>query len=92
MKDIGTGKAAGIERLSGRFLKDGAGVLAKSVTDFCNLLKYLNKFPSAFKLAKVKPTFQKVVKLIPQITNLPPYCYYFLKSLKILFRNKQLDF
>ena len=41
------------------FLKDGADVLAKPVTDICNLLISLNKFPRAFKLVKVKPIFKK---------------------------------
>ena len=53
LRDINTSKAAGIDRLPGRFLKDGANVLAKPVTDICNLSISLNKFPSAFKLAKV---------------------------------------
>ena len=33
LRDINTSKAAGINRLPGRFLKDVANVLAKSVTD-----------------------------------------------------------
>ena len=60
MRDIDTSKAAGIDRLPGRFLKDGANVLAKPVTDICNLSISLNKFPSAFKLAKVKPIFKNL--------------------------------
>ena len=59
LRDINTSKAAGIDRLPGKFLKDGANVLAKPVTDICNLSISLNKFPSAFKLAKVKPIFKK---------------------------------
>ena len=59
MRDINTSKASGIDRLPRRFLKDDANVLAKPVTDICNLSIYLNKFPSAFKLAKVKPIFEK---------------------------------
>ena len=55
LRDIDTSKAAGIDRLPGRFRKDGADVLAKPVTDICNLAISLNKFPSAFKLVKVKP-------------------------------------
>ena len=58
MKDIDTSKATGIDRLPGRFLKDGANVLAKSITDIGNLSISLNKLPSAFKLAKVKPIFK----------------------------------
>ena len=59
MRDIDTSKVAGIDRLPGRFLKDGANVLAKPITSICNLSISLNKFPSAFKLAKVKPIFKK---------------------------------
>ena len=58
-RDIDTSKAAGIDRLPGRFLKDGANVLAKPITDICNLSVSLNKFPSAFKLAKAKLIFKK---------------------------------
>ena len=71
-RDINTTKAAGIDRLPGRFLKGGADVLAKPVTEVCNLSIYLNKFPSAFKLVKVKPIFKKTVKLISQMTDLSP--------------------
>ena len=44
LRDISTSKAAGIDRLPGRFLKDGVDVLAKPVTDICNLSISLNKF------------------------------------------------
>ena len=59
MRDIDNSKAAGIDRLSGRFLKDGANALVKPIKDICNLSISLNKSPSAFKLAKVKPIFKK---------------------------------
>ena len=69
LKDIDTSKAAGIDRLPGRFLKDGdANVLAKPITDICNLSISLNKFPSAFKLAKFKSIFKKGPK-----TNVSKY-------------------
>ena len=61
---INTTKAAGIVWLPGSFLKDGANVLAKSVTDICNLSISLNKFPSSFKLPKVKSIFKKSWKTI----------------------------
>ena len=59
LRDIYTSKAASIDRPSGRFLQDGANVLAKPVTDIFSLSISLNKFPSPFKLAKVKPIFIK---------------------------------
>ena len=59
LRDIYTSKAASIDRPSGRFLKDGANILATPVTDIFSLSISLNKFPSSFKLAKVKPIFIK---------------------------------
>ena len=50
LRDIDNSEAAGIDRLRGRFLKNGADVLANSVTDICNLSISLNKFPRALKL------------------------------------------
>ena len=78
-----TSKAAGIDRLPRRFLKDGANVLAKPVTDVCNLSTSLNKFPNAFKLAKVTTIFSKKnEKIMSQINDLSLYCQYFQRSLK----------
>ena len=37
LKDTKVSKAAGLDNLSGRFLKDGARVLAKPNTNSCNL-------------------------------------------------------
>ena len=60
MRHIDTSKATGIDRLPGRFLKNRADVLAKPITDICNLSIYLNKFPRDFKfIAKDKPIFKK---------------------------------
>ena len=77
LRYINTSKAAGIDRLPGRFLKDGTNVLAKLATNICSLSISLNKFPRAFKLAKVKPTFKKGQKTNVLITNLSLYCQYF---------------
>ena len=64
MRDTDTSKPASTDRFPGRFLNDGANVLPKPSTDICNLLISLNKFPNAFKLAKVKPIFKKGRKII----------------------------
>ena len=73
LRDINTSKSVDIDILPGRFLKDGADVLAKPVPDICNLSISFNKFPSAFKSAKVKPIFIKGRK-----TNASSYRYYLL--------------
>ena len=70
MRDTDTSKPASTDRFHGRFLNDGVNVLAKPFTDICNLLISLNKFPNAFKLAKVKPIFKKGRKII--VSNYRP--------------------
>ena len=44
LKNTKVSKAAGLDNLSGCFLKDGAKVLAKPVTDLCNLSVTSGKF------------------------------------------------
>ena len=58
-------KAAGIEQISGNFLKDGARILAKPISELCNLFMALGRFPDAYKIAKVKPLFKKGSKTDP---------------------------
>ena len=58
-------KAAGIDNLSGKFLKDGAHVLARPISQLCNLSIKLNSFPRSYKIAKVKPLFKKGSKTNP---------------------------
>ena len=52
-------KAAGIDDLCGRFLKDGAKVLSKPISDLCNLSITSEKFPDPCKVAKLKPLYKK---------------------------------
>ena len=59
MTNIESSKAAGVDKLSGRFLKDGANILAKPISALCNLSISQGVFPSACKVAKLKPIFKK---------------------------------
>ena len=59
MQDIKSSKAAGVDKLSGGFLKDGADILAKPLSAFCNLSISEGVFPSAGKVVKLKPIFKK---------------------------------
>ena len=52
-------KAADINNLSGRFLKDGAEVLSKPIGDLCNLSVTSKKFPNFCKVAKLKPLYNE---------------------------------
>ena len=58
MRDTDNSKAASIDKLTGRFLKNGPDFLVKPNTDIYNFSISLNKFPSAFKLEKGKPFFK----------------------------------
>ena len=57
MTNIESSKAAGVDRVSGRFLKDGTNILAKPISSF-NLSISQAVFPDACKVAKLKPIFK----------------------------------
>ena len=59
LKNVEVTKAARLDQISGKFLKDGARVLAKPISELCNLSMDLGSFPHACKIAKVKPLFKK---------------------------------
>ena len=59
LKNTKVSKAAALDNLSGRFLKDGAKVLAKPTTELCNLSITSGKFPDSCKIAKLKPIHKK---------------------------------
>ena len=48
-------KAAGIDGLAGKFIKDGAPYLSSPITQLCNLSISLSTFPEKCKIAKLKP-------------------------------------
>ena len=64
MEDFCSSKAAGVDKLS-RFLKDGNDILTKPVSALCNLSISRGVFPSACKVAKLKPIFKKGKKTHP---------------------------
>ena len=59
LKCIDISKAAGIDKISRRFLKDGANILAKSIAEICNISISPGLFPNDFKIAKLKPLNKK---------------------------------
>ena len=66
LKGLNPSKAAGIDNLSARFLKDGADILARLISQLFNLSIKLSSFPRSCKIAKVKPRFKKGCKTDPQ--------------------------
>ena len=59
LKNVKVNKAAGIENISGRFLKDGVDILTTPVTQIRNLSIKLSHSPHDSKLANLKPLFKK---------------------------------
>ena len=70
MQNIGILKAAGLDNLSGKFLKAGAEILAKRLSEICNLSITSSTFPNVNKVAKLEPIFKKDKKLTHLITDL----------------------
>ena len=80
MTNIESSKAAGVDKLSGRFLKDGANILAKPISALCNLSISQGVFPSACKVAKLKLIFKngkktdssnyRRISLLPSISKI----------------------
>ena len=58
-QDLDENRAAGLDNLSGKFLKDGATVLAKLISQICNLSIKYSIFLSDCKIAKLKALFKK---------------------------------
>ena len=58
-KQIKIPKTASIDRLSGRFLRDGAEILSRPISEICNLSISRGVFPDACKVAKLKPIYKK---------------------------------
>ena len=54
LQDLDENKAAGLDNLSGKFLKDGATVLAKPISQICNLSIKYSIFLSDWKITKLK--------------------------------------
>ena len=66
LKSCNVSKAAEIENVSGRFLKDGADVLGIPITQISNLSIKLSHFPKDCKVAKLKPLYKKCTKTDPK--------------------------
>ena len=65
-KALNPSKAVGVDNLSDKFLKDGADILARPISQICNLSIKLNSFPRICKIAKIKPLFKKGSKTDPE--------------------------
>ena len=58
MENIEISKASGIDKRPGKFLKDGAKILSKPISEIYDLSISHRIFPNACKVAKLKPIFK----------------------------------
>ena len=63
---ISISKAAGIDKISRKFWKDGADILAKPIAKLCNISIFSGLFSSDYKIAKSKPFYKKSSKINPE--------------------------
>ena len=68
---IDISKAAEIKRISGRFLKHGADILAERIAEICNTSISSELFPSDPKIFKLKSLYKKGSKPNPE--NIKPF-------------------
>ena len=68
-------KAAGIDKLPGKFLKDSGEVLSKPIIEICNLSISHGIFPNASKVANSNLFSKKTKKSTHLITDLSHYCH-----------------
>ena len=66
LKQLNPAKSAGIDNLTGKFLKESAPVLASPITDLVNLSISLSLSPDDCKIAKLKPLYKKEAKTKPK--------------------------
>ena len=52
LKNVEVTKAAGIDKISGKFLKDGVRILAKPISELCNPSMALGSFSMLAKLQR----------------------------------------
>ena len=64
---LSTSKAAGVDHIPAKFLKDSAKVLALLMWNIINLSIKISTFPEESKIVKLKPIFKKGTRTDPKI-------------------------
>ena len=66
LTDLNPQKSSGVDNISGKFLKDGAKVLALPISQICNLSIKHSIFPRDCKIAKIVPLYKKGCRTDPK--------------------------
>ena len=62
LKEFRTNKPTVVNNLTGRFLKNGSNIHCTPTTKICNLSIKLTFFVDKYKVAKIKPLYEKGLK------------------------------
>ena len=66
LDNIDTDTAAGIDKISGKYLRDGASLLAEPISQLCNISIKYSTFPTECNIAKLKLLYKKGSKAEPK--------------------------
>ena len=69
LESLNPSKAAGINNLSGKFLKDDTDIFTRLISQLCNLSIKLNLFPRSCKIVEIKLFFKKKTPELTLQTN-----------------------
>ena len=69
LESLNPSKAAGINNLSGKFLKDDTDIFTRLISQLCNLPIKLNLFPRSCKIVEIKLFFKKKAPELTLQTN-----------------------
>ena len=92
LKQLNSAKSAGIDNLTGKFLKEGTPVLASPITDLVNLSISLSLFPDDCKIAKLKPLYKKEAKTEPKNYRPIPLLPLLSKIIERIIHNQTQEF
>ena len=92
LKGLNPSKAAGIDNLSDKFLKDGTDILARPISQLCNLLSNSTHSLELVKLQKSNCFLRKAPKLTLKTTTPFQYSSSDQELWKGLFMTKHKSF
>ena len=92
LKNVDISKAAGINNIPGRFLKDGTVILAKTVAEICNFSIKSRNVPDPCKLVKLKPIFKIGSRMDPSNYRPIPLLPLISKIFEKIVHDQMIDY
>ena len=91
LKDLKVKKATGLDGISARFLKDGASVIAPTVTFLVNLSLITGIVPCDWKIARIAPFISLADMKVRTTTDQSPFCRLIMSKIMEKAVNVQLQ-